>query len=256
MAIAVALILLAGCGDESPDEAGASDRREMLIFSGAGLRPPVAELADTFAREQGVKVLTDYAGAEVLLSKIKLSRQGDLYIPGDRKYVEEAANQGVVLSQKSVCYFVPTILVQKGNPKNIKGLRDLLQPGLKLGLGNPQYIPIGSKTTKILKKNTIPWSAIENNLKFQSATVNELGIQIQAGALDAVVVWDAVAKYYARHGDEVPIPKEQNIISTVDIGVLKCTRDRALAERFVEFAASERGRAIFQKHHYRVDPPE
>jgi ABC-type molybdate transport system substrate-binding protein len=45
-------------------------------------------------------------------------------------------------------------------------------------------------------------------------------------------------------------------VSPVDVGVLVFTKERGLAEKFVEFAASEQGRAIFKKHHYTVDPPK
>ena len=229
---------------------------ELLIFVGAGIRPPVAELAETFSKENNVKIAPDYAGHQVLLSKIKLAQRGDIYMPGDKRYVDQAAEAGMIQSQKSVCYFVPTILVQKGNPRGIKGLADLVRPGIKLGLGDEKACAIGRKCKKIFEKNNIPWIDVEKNLKFQSMTVNELGMQIQAKSLDAVIVWDAVAKYYAKHGDEVPIPVEENAISTVDAGVLKFTKSRELAEEFVGFAASERGRAIFRKHNYRVDPPE
>lgn len=237
-------------------EGKALEGKELFFFCGAGIRLPVDELAETFGRENGVEIVTDYAGSEVLISKIKLSERGDIYMPGDKHYVDLAAGQGLILSQKSVCYFVPTILVQKGNPKKIKGLKDLVKPGLKIGLGDERTCAIGRKCKKIFRKNGIPWGQVERNLKYQSLTVNELGMQIQAASLDAVVVWDAVARYYAEHGDEVPIPVKENVISTVDAGVLKFTRNRDLAEKLVEFMCSERGRAILRKHNYRVDLPE
>ena len=253
---AVIAVIVCGCGGQKSAADKNSGKKEFLIFSGGGLRLPVAELADTFGEENGVNVLTDYAGAEVLISKAKLSKRGDIYIPGDKEYVDLAATKGLILSQKSVCYFVPTILVQKGNPKKITGLKDLTRPGIKLGLGNAQYIPIGRKSKRILAKNGISWADIETNLKFQSATVNELCLQIQAKSLDAVIVWDAVAHCYAKYGDQIAIPRDQNVVSTVDAGVLKFTRNRKLAGEFVDFLRSERGRAVFRKHNYRVDLPE
>lgn len=138
----VAAVMFAGCskkGKESSD----SQAKELILYCGAGIRPPAEELVETFGQEYDVKIVTDYAGSEVLLSKIKLIRRGDLYMPGDKHYVEQAAQEGMVLSQRSVCYFVPTILVQKGNPKNISGLEDLLQLGLKLGLGDAKACAIG-----------------------------------------------------------------------------------------------------------------
>jgi len=177
-------------------------------------------------------------------------------MPGDKLYVDLAAEQGLILSRKRICYFVPTILVQKGNPKNISGLRDLVRPGVRLGLGNPEACAIGGISKKILEKNDIPWPDVERNLLFQSATVSELGMQIQAQSLDAVIVWDAVAVCYARYGEQVPIPTQQNVISTVDAGMLKYIRDKALARCFLEYMASDQGRQVFRKHGYCVESPK
>jgi molybdate transport system substrate-binding protein len=146
--------------------------------------------------------------------------------------------------------------VQKGNPKNITGLEDLLQRGLKLGLGDANVCAIGRTTKQLFTKNNIAWTEVEKNLKFQSLTVNELGMQIQANSLDAVIVWDAMAQYYSDYGEQVPIARDKNVFSTVDIGVLRFTKRRKLAEKFVDFLVSEQGRDIFEKHNYRTEPPE
>ena len=250
----VMVVLLFGCRAEKPEESD-SKAKELLLYCGAGIRPPVEQMVEAFRREHGVKIVTDYAGSEVLLSKMKLARRGDLYMPGDKHYVEQAAGEGMILSQQSVCYFVPTILVRKGNPKNIRDLRDLLADGLKLGLGDAKACAIGRKTKQIFAKNNIAWEDIEKNVAFQSLTVNELGMQIQAGSLDAVIVWDAIARYYIEHGTEVPIPVEENVISTVNIGILTFTKDSSLAGQFIEFAVSPRGQGIFKQHNYRTESP-
>jgi len=251
--IAVAFVLF-GCKAEKPEETESAPRK-LLLYCGAGIRPPVQEIAEAFEREHGVKVITDYAGSEVLLSKIKLARKGDLYMPGDKHYIEQAAQEKMILSEQSVCYFVPTILVQKDNPKNIQSLRDLLAEGVKFGIGDPKACAIGRKTKQIFAKNNIPWEDVEKNVTFQSLTVNELGMQIQAGSLDAVIVWDAIARYYSEYGTELPIPVEENVISTVNIGILSFTKNRSLAEEFVKFTTSQSGQDIFKQHNYRTEPP-
>jgi len=147
-------------------------------------------------------------------------------------------------------------LFEKLSQEKISGLHDLIKPGIKLGLGHPYNLPVGRTAKKIFEKNKISWTDVERSLKFQSTTVNVLGMQIQAKALDAVIVWDAIARYYSEHGEEVPIPLEQNVISTVDVGVLKFTEDRELAEKFVEFTTSPRGQNIFKKHLYTVGAPQ
>ena len=251
----VMAVLFFGCDSKESSEER-SEERELLLYCGAGIRPPVDELVETFRQKFGIKIVTDYAGSEMLLSKIRIVRRGDLYLPGDKHYVEQADRADIILSQRSVCYWVPSILVQKGNPKEIRELKDLLKPGIKLGLGNPGVCAIGRTSKRILAKNDIAWREIEEILVFQSLTVNELGMQIQAKALDAVIVWDAMAQYYSEYGDEIPIAVEKNVVSAVDIGVLKFTRDRELAEKFVDFLTSETGKKIFEKHNYRTELAE
>ena len=65
-----------------------------------------------------------------------------------------------------------------------------------------------------------------------------------------------MARYYSEYGDEIPIALEKNVISTVDIGVLKFTRHKELAENFVDFVTSEQGQRIFKKYNYSTEPPE
>ena len=241
--LAASLCLFSGCGAEPP-----------RLYCGAGIRPPVAELTEEFGRQHGVTITCDYAGSEVLISRIKLTGKGDLYMPGDVHYVELAEKEGLIASKKTVCYFVPVILVRKGNPKDIHALKDLTRPDVKVGLGDPKCCAIGRKVSKIFAKNGI--SENDVNVKFRAPTVSELANHVKIGSLDAVIVWDAVAAYAADEGEVVPIPPEQNLISTVAVGVLKSSKHPKLAAEFVEYITSEAGRKIFRKHHYTITRPE
>lgn len=234
----------------------ASRGGRLLLLCGAGIRPAAAEIAEEFSRLHDVAVECDYAGSEVLLSRIKLRRQGDLYMPGDVHYVDQAEREGLIAARGRACYFIPVILVRKGNPKNIGSLADLTRPGIKVGLGDPKACAIGRKCAMIFAKNTVAEADIDQNVKFRSLTVNELGNLIKLGRLDAVIVWDAVAAYFADDADVIPIPPKQNVVSEVVVGVLKSSAHPELAGKFVEFVGSPTAQAIFQKHHYTTTPPE
>jgi len=140
--------------------------------------------------------------------------------------------------------------VAKGNPKKIATLKDLLKPGVKIGLGDPRACAIGRLTEKIFAKNRIPLDDVQKNLAYSSPTVNLLGVQVQTRQVDAVIVWDAIAAHFTESAEVVAILADQNIISRVAIGVLHSSTQPELAQRFVDFLASKRGLAIFAKHHY------
>jgi molybdate transport system substrate-binding protein len=237
-------------------------RRHLLVYCGAGLRPPIAELAETFGREHRVTVDVDYAGSEMLLSRIKAARQGDLFIPGDEYYVEQAKSEGLVASSRTACYFVPVILVQKGNPKDIHLLAHLARPGLRLGLGDPEVCAVGRVTAAILAKEKALQAKIERNVEFRSVTVSELANHVKLQSLDAAIVWDAVAAYVADSTDAIPIPRDhpadgaRNFVSTVAVSILSCSERPELADQFIQFATSPAGREVFRRHHYTVEPPK
>ena len=242
---------------KGPAKEGAEPRADggrLLLYCGAGLRPAMAEVVEAFGAARGVEVETDYGGSGMTISRLRLAGRGDLFMPGDVWYVELAEKEGLVASKRMVCTFVPVILVPKGNPKGIRSLGDLARPGVRLGLGNPKACQIGRLSEKIFGKNGIDAEAIERNLVYASPTVNELGVQVQVGALDAAIVWDAVAAQYAESADVVPIAAEENLVSHVALAVLTCSENPALAEALAEFTAGPDGRAIFGKHGYRTEP--
>ena len=243
-----------GFSPASPAPKGGS----LFIHCGAGIRVAMEDAAAAFERKSGAKLQVSYAGSGTLITTIKLKQQGDLYMPGDEWYLDQLAKggEGLVEQRKLIAYFVPVIIVQKGNPKGIQSLADLAKPGVKLGIGNPEACQIGRMTQQIFTKNNIDAAAIKGNTTFSSVTVNELGVKVQTRSADASIVWDAVAASFAKDVEVIRIPPVENLLSRVAIGLLTCSKNKPLAKRFMDFLASGEGKAIFAKHHYAVEEPK
>jgi molybdate transport system substrate-binding protein len=148
------------------------------------------------------------------------------------------------------------ILVQKGNPKAIHSLADLARPGLRLGLGDPEACAVGRVSAAILSKQQSLQAQIERNVEFRSVTVSELANNVKLQSLDAAIVWDAVAAQVADSADAVPIPPNENIVSTVAVSILKCSERPELAGQFSEFMTSPASREVFRRNHYSIAPPK
>ena len=246
-------ILSSGCGPNSSNTSTPQDN--LIVFCGAGIRPPVAELLQEFEKEHQVTINTDYAGSEILLSKIRLSKMGDVYIPGDRHYIKQAQDVSFITHDSDLCYFIPSILVKKGNPLGIHTLADLAHKKVRLGTGDPKACAIGKKTKKLFEKNNISAESLKENLKYQSTTVNELGLQVDIGRLDAVIVWDATQALFPNSTELIHIPLNKNIISTVAAGTLTFSKSPQKAQELVNFLASAQSKKTFKKHHYTIDIP-
>jgi len=227
-----------------------------FVHCAAGVQKPVAELARAFEAETGVRVELNYSGTNVLLGQIDLTRKGDIYIPGDADYIKMAREKGLISDSKPLCYFVPVIMVQKGNPKNITGLADLARPGLKVGLGDPKAAAVGRLTPKILKKAGVDYEAVKKNLKLSTPTVNELAMAISLRTIDATVVWDSEAAKYAGQSEVIAIPPERNIVPTPAVGILTTAKYPKLARRFMNYLVTDKAKAVFKKYNYTVEVPK
>ena len=228
---------------------GKAEDKTLKLFCGGGIRPPINEIIELFEEETGIEVKPNYAGSGVLLTQIQLTQDGDLYMPGDEMFILRAEEKGYITEKRFAAYFVPILLVQKGNPKRINSLEDMGKPGVRVGIGDPEACAIGEVTKSILEKNGLEIQMREN-IVYTSTTVIELANAVKLKTIDAAVVWDAIAAFYTEDSEVVQIPQEQNVIVRIPIGVLSFSQKKELARKFIDFVASDRGRRIFEKYGY------
>ncbi len=244
------LLLLAAwlCGCGRPPEIV-----RLRLYAGAGLREALEALTAAFADETGIAVDVDYAGSGVLISRAKGDPQADLFLPGDVWYVDRLEDvTDNVAERTQVSYFVPTIIVAKGNPKKVSSLQDFARPDLKVALGNPQACQIGRLCVDIFANAGLDSAAL--NAK-ESFTVNELGLWVQMKDVDAAIVWDAVAEGIRESVDMIEIPQAVNKISTVVCARLKSAPHPKEAQRFLQFLVSPMGQRLLREEGYRTEPP-
>lgn len=234
--------------EEETRPAKLSNGTPLFIYAGAAFRPPLEEMGREFERRYGVPIRFNFTGSNCLLAQIILSRQGDLFLPGEEFYVRQAQKRGYVLKSEVIGYFIPVILVRKGNPKGIRSLADLAKPGVKVGLGDPKACAIGEVSEAILRKNGLT-KAVHKNVVLRAMTAPELANALRLGGIDACINWDAIANYpWVRPVVEViPIPPEQNVITANPLAILKTSRNKAAAEKFLQFALTE-GQRILRRH--------
>ncbi|HID08118.1 MAG TPA: molybdate ABC transporter substrate-binding protein, partial [Armatimonadetes bacterium] len=224
----------------------------LFMFCGAGLREPIEDVRKAFEKKYGIPVRVCYAGSACLLAQIAITQRGDLYLPGEEFYAKQAQERGFVEDYKIICYFIPVIMVQKGNPKRIHSLKDLARPGLRIGVGEPKACAIGKTTNELLRKHKLE-KAVAKNIVMHAATAPELGNAIKLGSIDVAINWDAVAAWYEDAADIITIAPEDNIIVSCPLSILTFSKNKRMARAFLEFATGEDGQAIFRRHRYTTD---
>lgn len=253
----VSTVIVIALKDRQEADAGETlpESPELILYCGAGIRPVAVALIEAFERDHDVTINATYAGSGRLLGQVVSSRIGDLFMPGSAFYVDQAVAEGMAdaATRATVAYFVPVIVVQRGNPLGVTSLNDLADKTLRLGLGDERAVAVGKRAARLFEKNGIDRDRIERNVVYRSGTVNELGVAMQMKNIDAAIMWDANARQFAEALDIVAIPLDQNLVATIPIVALNSSRFPDLAQEFIKFVTSSDGMKILREHHYTVE---
>jgi molybdate transport system substrate-binding protein len=228
------------------DRAVAADpnRVTLYMYCGAGIRPMMDPAIEAFKKEKpNVRIDVGYAGSGCLLSQLTFSRRGDLYLPGEEYYLDQAKERGYITASQKVGYFEPVLLVQKGNPKGIQTVADLTKPGLKLGIGEPGACAVGVAAEALLKKAGM-LDAVQENIVFRAGNVPELGNAVKLKSLDVAIVWNVTAAQVTADCDTIKLDRALYTPSPTPIGLLKFTEHPAEAQAFANFLISPEGQKI------------
>jgi len=227
---------------------------KVVVFAGAASAPVLEEAARIFEIRYGVKVELRLGGSGSVLSAMKISRTGDIFLPGSPDYLLQAAEQGVVNLTTShaqvFAYLVPAIIVQKGNPENIASLQDLARPGIRVGIADPKSVCVGLYAKNLLEWNGL-WESVSKNIVVYAQSCDATAALIPEKAVDAIVGWHVFQAWTPDRADIVWItPSKIPKISYIAGAVSVFAENRVSAEAFLVFLASDDGRVIWAKYGY------
>lgn len=228
------LLPLAGCSPQADP---------LVIYAGNGLKPPMEEIKRNFEQREGGSISIVYSGSNSLLSSLRVTQKGDIFIPGASSYIEEAG--ALVTSDQHVAMHVPTFAARAGVAKTYA---DLLKPGVRIAVGNKDMAAIGRIAEAILK-DAPPEHSFRHNIVVAGSTVGELLQLMSDGQVDAALVWtdmlqrDMAKKRFVM----IEIPQALNKPKEIRVATLSTSLAPARAARFAAYVAGE-GRLIFERH--------
>ena len=192
-----------------------------------------------------------------MLNQILLTGQGDVYIPGSPDYMEKAQNHNLVKERTEIItYLIPAIIVKKGNPLQIKGLSDLQQPGLRIGIADPNGVCAGLYAVELLETNAMA-GKVRLNLRGMVESCAKVAAMIPLNTVDVVLGWREFAKWNPELMEAVLLePNQVPRLAYIPAAVLKNAKNPVGAETFIAFLRSTEGQAIFQKWGYLTDEVE
>lgn len=186
---------------------------EVTFFCGAVNRRAIEPVIDEFQKREGVIVNTVFDGCGILTGRMGTIDQQkqtagfpDVYMACDRYYldnVQQWFQEDINVSQTEIVLVVP-----KGSDQ-VKSLEDIVKPGVRVSVGEPDQCTIGALTRRLLQQ-----SDLYDRLKEKQAQPGEVVVEKSSSALivpDVVTGHVDVAIAYRNdvqdHGDKVDVIK-------------------------------------------------
>ena len=227
-----------------------TQKTELLLYCGITMVRPMTEIAHTFEKKENVKISIAQGGSEDLYQSAKKSGTGDWYLPGEPSFRTQHLKEGLLGEFVTVGYNQMAMMVQKGNPKQVKAdPRELLRKDVTIILGNATSGSVGKESKDVLDSLGI-YAKVVKAATFLSPDSRSLVLALKKQEADLTMNWRAVG-YFADNAaavDMIDLDPKLATPQALEISLLSSTKQPELARRFMALAAGSEGQTIFRKH--------
>ncbi|GAU71027.1 putative molybdate ABC transporter substrate-binding protein [Streptomyces sp. NBRC 110611] len=241
---AALLVPLAACGkDDSGTKASGdgSARTELTVLAASSLTDVFTKAGAAYEKEHpGTKVNFSFAGSQELAAQVTQGAPADAVVTADTKTMDrltaDVGTPTVIAKNRLV------IVVGEGNPKKIKGLKDLTDLArVKVALAAPA-VPAGRYSRQILAAQKLRVQPLT-----QEPNVRAVLSKVELGEADAGLVYKTDAAAAPEKTDAIDIPDAQNAVASYPAATLKSSQHAEAAAAFVKWLSTPEAQRILQQ---------
>ena len=229
--VALGLIATAACGGSS----GGPDA--LQVHAASSLTEAFSELAETF---DGTPVTLTFGSSASLARQIADGAQADVFASADTETMGTATRQGSIEPSTSVVFARnrAAILVERGNPLDVRGLADLARDDLAVVRCAPA-VPCGRLADAVLQSAGVEATprSLEDNVKGVVA-------KVALGEADAGLVYESDVVAAERAGQGQGVAVDATLESEYVIAVATSARRPDDAEAWITHVRSAEGRRV------------
>jgi molybdate transport system substrate-binding protein len=256
--VSVPALVFAACGDDDDDDAGSSTTEapaeesavdgDITVFAAASLTDAFTELGTTFESENpDASVEFNFGASSALREQILGGAPADVFASANTSNMDQVVDGGAASDPEDFVTNLLEIAVPAGNEAGVGGLDDFANPDLLIGLC-AEEVPCGEFGREALAN-----AGVTPSIDTNEPDVRSLLTKIEAGDLDAGIVYVTDVRAAGDTVEGVEIPADENVVATYPIAALTDSANAAVADAFVAFVLSDEGQEILQS--YGFDSP-
>jgi molybdate transport system substrate-binding protein len=215
-----------------------TERNHVLkVYSAGAVAPPLQKAISAFEKEAGIKCDLTIGKPSVLLAEIESAKQGDLICCGAEYILDEATEAGTVKGElrRSLGLRRSALIVPKGNPAGIRSIRDLVRPGVRVGIATEGCLKGLWDDVASRAKLT---DEVRRNISDRADSCGAVMALVNTKKVDAIFGWSAFANIWPETSEAVELPDELQVFRSTVAGVISYSKNEASALELLEFLAS------------------
>jgi molybdate transport system substrate-binding protein len=222
---------------------------ELTVSAAISLKDALDEIAHLYSVEApGVIVHFNLGGSGTLQRQIEQGAPVDVFISASPKEMDGLAAKGLLLTgtrrdlvRNSVVLIVPA------GTSTISTFQDLTKPTAKIiSIGEPQTVPAGKYA-----QETLTHLGLYDQMKAKlvlAKDVRQVLTYVETGNADAGIVYATDAKITSKVSVVATAPEDSHSPVLYPGAVIKNSANPMAAKQFLEFLASAKAKAVFQKY--------
>ena len=233
----------AASGAASASGSGAPQKAtgELKVLAAASLKASFTEIGTQLEKDNpGLHVTFDFQGSQTLVSSLSEGNAADVLATADEPTMNKAVEQKLVGERTEFATNVPTLIVPKGNPANVKGIDSSLD-GAKLVVC-VETAPCGHAAKELAKAYNVTLNPVSEEQK-----VTDVRTKVESGEADAGVVYKTDAVAAKDKVDEITIDNK-GVVNHYPIAQTAKPSNPEAAQVFINAITSKSGQDILAKY--------
>ena len=232
-AVALALLALAGCGDDDPQ---AADTPQLTVSAAASLKEPFTAYGEQFPE---ARARFSFAGSDELAAQIEQGVKPDVYAAANTKLPAELHAKGLV--EKPAAFAGNRLVLGVPGESEVESLEDLAASGVKIAIG-ARDVPVGSYTRTVLDKLPKTQSgAIMDNVATEEPDVAGITGKLTQGAVDAGFLYISDVRATDGKLKAIELPADVQPEIAYGAAVVKGAEQPEIAKQFIDGLLSGAG---------------
>ena len=214
---------------------------KVTVLAAASLQGAFEEIEKTVEKDNpGLDVTFDFQGSQDLVSSLAGGNSADVLATANNSTMKDAADQKLVGDQTEFATNVLTLIVPKGNPKNVTGLDSSLD-GANLVICAPE-VPCGEATKKLAAALGVTLNPVSEEQK-----VTDVRGKVESGEADAGIVYTTDAAAAKDKADKIDIP-DGGVVNHYPIAQTATPENASGAKVFIDAVTGKAGQEVLAKY--------